>query len=314
MITWSRGRAFVVCAGLLVILVFAPSCSVRKYAIKQVGDALSKGSSTFASDNDPELIRAAVPFSLKLIEALLEQSPKDPNLLYAAATGFTQYSYGFVHLDAERLQSRDADGAAELRERATKLYVRARDYGMRALELRQPNLAKDLKANPKSAVARLGVKDVPLMYWTAVSWAGALAASRDIFMLPQIAQIEALTLRALELDESYDEGALHTFMIAFEMGSPTRRGDKAGRAKEHFDRALALSKGRDAGVYVAYAESVLIPANKAAEAKGILEKALAIDVDAEPQHRLVNLLMQRRARMLLGRVTGSQAPGDIKSK
>jgi len=44
----------------------------------------------FASDDDPELVREAVPFSLKLIESLLEQSPQHRGLLYAASSGFTQ--------------------------------------------------------------------------------------------------------------------------------------------------------------------------------------------------------------------------------
>ncbi len=286
----------------LAAVIFAvPACSIRKYAIKQVGGALAKSGGTFASDNDPELIRAAIPFSLKLVEALLEQTPRDANLLLAAATGFTQYAYGFVYLDADMVEEHDRAGGAAMRERATKLYLRGRDYGMRGLELKHPNFAASLKANPKQAVQDLTAKEVPLMYWTALSWAGALAASRDMFMLPQIPQFEALLERALEIDEAYDDGALHTFMIAFEMVSPTRRGDKAARAKQHFERAVELSRGHQAGPYVSYAESVLLPAKDRAGFEAMLKHALAVDVNAEPSHRLQNLLLQRRAKWLLSR-------------
>jgi len=54
------------------LLVFAlamllAGCSVKKYAINQLGNALANTGTTFAADEDPELIRAAVPFSLKLV-------------------------------------------------------------------------------------------------------------------------------------------------------------------------------------------------------------------------------------------------------
>jgi predicted anti-sigma-YlaC factor YlaD len=282
-------------------LMLTTACSVRKYAIKQVGGALANSSGTFSSDNDPELIRAAVPFSLKLIEALLDQTPKDPGLLYAAANGFTEYAYAFIQMDADQIEERDRAAAAAMRERAAKMYLRARDYGMRGLELKHPIFGASLKANPKTAAESLAAKDVPFMYWTALSWAGALAASRDMFMLPQIPQFEALLDRALQLDEAYDHGALHTFLITFEMASPTRRGDKAARAKQHFERALELGLGHQVGPYVSYAETVLVPAKDRTQFEEMLKKALAIDVNAEPGSRLRNIILQRRARWLLGR-------------
>lgn len=284
---------------LTAALLLSVGCSMKKYAIKQMGGALANSGGTFASDNDPELVRAAVPFSLKLIEALLDQTPKDPALLQAANTGFTQYAFGFIHLEVEEVEERDRAAAASMRERAGKLYLRARDYGLRGLEVHHPNFTAELKAKPKEAVQKLTVKDVPFAYWTALSWAGALAATRDMFMLPQITQFESLMDRALELDETYDAGAIHTFMVTFEMVSPTRRGDKAARAKQHFERALELSKGHQAGPYVTYAENVMVAAKDRAGYEAALKKAIAVDVNAEPARRLQNLLFQRRARWLL---------------
>src|ERR1035438_7573643 len=53
-------------------------------------------STTFTSDNDPELVEAAIPFGLKLYESLLAESPKHAALLLAAAQGFKEFSYAFV--------------------------------------------------------------------------------------------------------------------------------------------------------------------------------------------------------------------------
>ena len=278
------------------------SCSPRKYAINQLGNALAGSGSTFSSDPDPELIRGAIPFSLKLIESLLAESPKHPGLLLAASKGFTQYAYGFVLEDADELDDKDRPAAQATRMRASKLCLRARDYGMRGLEVKHPGFAAQLKANPKTAVRSLTKADVPFAFWTGLSWGAALSASRDMFLLPQIPQFEALMERSLELDEGFDKGAIHSFLITFEMSSPTRMGDKAGRAKQHFERAVELSGGHQAAPYVAYAEGVLLPAKDRTEFEATLKKALAVDVNAEPDGRLANLLMQRRAKWLLARV------------
>ena len=41
------------------------ACSVRKYAVNTLADALSQSGKTFSSDNDPELIRGRFTFQPK---------------------------------------------------------------------------------------------------------------------------------------------------------------------------------------------------------------------------------------------------------
>ena len=277
------------------------ACSPKRYAIRQLGGALTGLGVSLSSDPDPELVRSAIPFSLKLIETLLAESPKDAELLLNATKGFAQYAYAFVLFEADELAEKDMAAAQAARMRASRLFLRARDYGLRGLELNHPNFTQALKADPKAAVAALKPAEVPFVYWTAVSWAAALAASRDMFMLPQIPQFDALIDRALELNEDWDKGSIHTFLILYEMTSPTRKGDKAARAKQHFDRAVELSQGKQVGPYVAYAENVLVPAKDRAAFEATLKKAIAIDVNVEPESRLQNVIAQRRARWLLGR-------------
>ena len=72
---------------LLVLAAATSGCSVRKFAINKLGDSLANSGNTFASDNDPEFVGQAIPFSLKLIEGLLAGSPKHRGLLFAAASG-----------------------------------------------------------------------------------------------------------------------------------------------------------------------------------------------------------------------------------
>jgi predicted anti-sigma-YlaC factor YlaD len=287
---------------ILIIGAMTTACSVRRIAINNLSDALAASGSTFATDDDPELIRAALPFSLKLIESLLAENPRHRGLLAAAAAGFTQFGFAFVQQDAEEIEDRDLDAATAGRVRAKRLYLRARDYGLRGLEAGHPAFAQELRANPRAAVKAATAGDAPLLYWTAVSWSAAISVSKDdAGLIGDLPVVEALIDRAREVNESYDNGAIHTFLITYEMGRPGGTGDPAARAREHFDRAMKLTGGLLASPLVAFAESVAVYGQDRAGFERLLKQALAIDPGARPEWRLSNLIYQRRARWLLGR-------------
>jgi len=286
---------------LLALALAAGGCSMRRFAVNQVGDALAGGGSTFTGDDDPELVGAALPFGLKLMESLLAESPEHDGLLLALTRNFTQYAYGWVQLPAEQREAAELDAAREQFARAKRLYLRARGYGLRGLEGRLPGFTNALAADPAAAVRLARRQDVPLLHWTATAWAAAIAQGKDDpALVSDLPKVEALVDRALELDEAWDAGAIHAFLITFEMARTTRAGDPAPRARAHFERAVALSGGRQAGPFVSWAESVCIPAEDRAGFEENLRAALAVDPDADPPNRLANLLLQRRARWLLG--------------
>jgi predicted anti-sigma-YlaC factor YlaD len=144
--------------------------------------------------------------------------------------------------------------------------------------------------------------DVPFLYWTAVSWAAAISLSKDDpQLLAEIPLMEALIDRALELDEGYGQGAIHSFLITYEMSRQGAAGDAAERSKMHFERAIELSKGTLAGPLVAYAEAVCVQKQDLNTFRQLLGQALALNADSWPEHRLENLVMQRRARWLLSK-------------
>ena len=291
-----------VCLWTLCLLALGPGCSIKRMAVNRVGDALAGGGKTFASDDDPELIKAATPFSLKLMESLLAESPRHEGLLLATASGFTQFSYAFVQSDADETEEQDFTAAEAMRGRARRLYLRARNYGLRGLEVRHQGFDKAIRANPKAAVAVTTKKDVPLLYWTALSWAAAISLSKDNpDLIAEMPAVEAMMDRALALHESFDYGAIHTYFITYEMSRPGGTGDPAARARRHFERALALSGGQQAGPMVSYAEAVCVQKQDLKEFQHWLKQALAINPDAKPEWRLANLIMQRRAQWLLSR-------------
>jgi len=298
----ARGIHAMRAAALALLLASAlnSGCSVRNLAVNSIGDALAASGSGFGSDDDPQLIAAAAPFSLKLIESVLAESPGHQGLLLAAAQGFTQYAYAFVHLEADPLEHRDLAAANALRERARRLYLRARDYGMRGLEAKRPGFSAALRADPALAMRRLETSDVALVYWTAASWAAAISLSKDRpDVIADLGLMEALMERALQLDESYDHGAIHVFFISYAASRPHAGTSPHARAREHFERAVALSQEKQAGPYVALAEAVCIASQDRREFERLLRQALAVDIEARPQWKLANLVVQRRARWLL---------------
>ena len=288
---------------IAILSVTLSGCSIKKIAIKNLGDALAESGTTYASDNDPELIKEALPFSLKLIESILAESPRHRELLLAACSGFTQYSYAFVKEEADETEPQDFERAKAMYLRARNLFLRARNYGLRSLNTEHSDFSTELNKDPILAVKQTRKEDVPLLYWTAASWGMAITLSKDEpDLIVDQPVMEALIDRALELDESFGEGAIHTFLITYEPARQGGEGNPLERARRHFERAMELSGGFQAGPLVAMAESVCVPERNPEEFKSLLEKALAINVDTKPEYRLVNLIYQRRARWLLSRI------------
>ena len=287
---------------LLATMMAITGCSVRKFAINKLGDSLANSGTTFASDNDPEFVGQAIPFSLKLIEGLLAESPTHRGLLFAAASGFTQYSYAYVQQSAEQVETEDATKSRVLAERARNLYLRARDYGLRGLETKHRGFSVSLHESPRAAARTAKAGDVPLLYWTAVAWGAAIALSKDRpDLVAQQPQVEALIDRAYELNPDYEHGVIDQFLISYESARQGAKGDFAARCREHFDRAVALSNGQLASPYVTYAETVSVQKQNRGEFEMLLKQALAVDPDSRAEWRLSNLVMQRRARWLLSR-------------
>jgi len=285
-----------VSAGLCAAL--AAGCSVRTLAVNSLADALAESGSVYASDSDPELVRDALPFALKTHESLLETAGTHQGLLKATCSGFTQYAYAFVETDSVLLEFDDYSESRRLAERALGLYLRARDYCLRGLEVSHPGIGAELVSAPDVAVARLGIDDVDLVYWTAAAWGSAISLGlHRLEIAADLPAVRALFDRALTLDETYSRGAVHEALISIE-ALPETMGGSRERADRHFARAVELSRGGSAAPYVSYASAVLVPAQERAVFMETLETALAVDVDGVEDLKLSNRIARKRARFL----------------
>jgi predicted anti-sigma-YlaC factor YlaD len=289
---------------LITLAVTLPSVSgCRSAAVSTVADAVAHSGGTYASDDDPELVRDAVPFGLKTMEGLLAENPRHEGLLTALASGFTQYGYAFVQADAEQA---DLDGKLDLaragRERAKKLFLRARDYGLRGLEVRHEGIADRIRAGRDlpGVVAKAEKGDVPLLYWTASSWALAVVNGKaDMALVAELPVVAAMMDRALALDEAWEEGTIHEFYVSYDATRSAAEGGGPERARAHLDRALALSMNKKLGPLVAWAEGVLVQRQDRKEFTRVLEEVVRADPGREKRYTLANIIAQRRARALL---------------
>jgi predicted anti-sigma-YlaC factor YlaD len=294
-------------ARLLILasaLALLPGCAlVKRKAVGMVASTLASGGDVFTRDDDPELVGDAIPFGLKLYESLLDSAPTNRELLLATCSNFTQYGVAYLETEAAVLgEAQHHDEVEHLNARALKLYLRAKGYCMRAMELRFPGIGQKLLTDPVPALAKAQKKDVPLLYWTAASWGSAIALGVD---RPEIVidmpAVRALAERALALDEAWSKGALHEMFVSLD-SLPEALGGSPEKARQHFKRAVELQQGLYPGPYVALATGVDVPAQNREEFETLLKTALEIDPEKDPSMRLVTLVQQKRARALLDHV------------
>jgi predicted anti-sigma-YlaC factor YlaD len=296
----AAGRPIALACALAVL----PGCAlVKRKAVGMVASTLASSGDVFTRDDDPELVGQAIPFGLKLYESLLDSAPRNKDLLIATCSNFTQYGVAYLETDAMVLgEAQHHEEVAHLNARALKLYLRAKGYCMRAMEVRFPGIGPKLLTDPAAALARARKDDVPLLYWMAASWGSAIGLGLD---KPELAidmpVVRALAERALALDETWNKGALHEMFISLD-SLPEALGGSAQHAREHFKRAVELQHGSSPGPYVSLATGVALPAQDRAEFESLLKEALAIDPQKDPGNQLVTLVQQRRARALLDHI------------
>ena len=145
----------------VVFFLFAGSgCgAVRRAEVRSMAELFTKppGSDVFLQDDDPELIREAFPFALKTFEALLASDPGNRDLYLATAEAFVTYAHAFIYDEAERLAVLDFKKAQVLQKRATKLYLRGRDYAFQGLSLDHPNFEERLQNDPDIYLHKPGI-------------------------------------------------------------------------------------------------------------------------------------------------------------
>jgi hypothetical protein len=249
----------------------------------------SKAADTLAAailnQDDPELVGTGVPAYLLLIDGLISQNPDSPALLSAGAQLFALYGSRFAPAD-----------------RAVALTAKARRYGQRAICLAHEPACHWQNLDYQRLAAELGAvgkKDIGPLYAYAVSWLSHLdATSEDWTAVAELPWVEAVLERALALDETYENGALHGYLGILNSLRPPALGGRPEMARVHFERAIELSGGRDLSIKVEYARRYARLVFDQELHDRLLTDVLNAPAEA-PAYTLFNVLAKQEAESLL---------------
>ncbi|MCP5054174.1 MAG: hypothetical protein GY940_43810 [bacterium] len=288
---------------ILMAFVAISGCSIKKFAMNQVANALTgPGNSTvFTGDNDPELVGDALPFAIKMYESLLAANPRHQGLQLTTGSMYVMYANAFLHTPASMLSEEKYKEQEFLMQRAKNLYLRGRDMLLTALEQKYPGFRQKIDQRKfKEAFSAATIKDVDLLYWTAAGWMGAFAIDPfDMKLGLTLPGAAACMEKVMELDANFGKGSIHNFYVLYYGSIPDYMGGSFDKARNHFELAVKASKGKDTSPYVSLATTVSIDDQNVEEFSRLLKKVLEVDVDSDPENRLVNVLNRRKARWFL---------------
>ncbi len=293
----------------LCVVLFAAAlcgCSINQIAVRTVSGMLSSGgeSTVFMGDDDPELVGDALPFALKLYEILLDADRGNAAMALSTGRAFVTYASAFVLTPSDQLPVTEVERQLAMRVRAKKLFARGRGYIFQGLERRRPGFTEAFKnKGGEAALALVKKEDIDYVYWAGVSFLAEFSADPfDFSLTVAVPNAVALIKRVEAWNGTYGNGSLNEIMISFCGSAPTEMGGNEAKAREHFQKAVELSKGKRAGPYVALASSISVKHQDVTEFRRLMSSALAIDLNADPSGRLENIINQRKAKWMLDHI------------
>ncbi len=300
----SKRTVILAAFGVPLLMMGAGCASMRRAALDDASTGLAESAAlAFAQESDLQLAAEAMPFALKTLDMLALQQPGNRAVLLAAARAYIQYSHAFVEWPLRRDPPDDWAAQEAGRNRAAQLYLRGSDYAAAALSVRFPDAPRRLREEGAAFLERPPADEAVTLYWWGAGWAAAIAAQPSrLAGLTELPLVEAIMRRALVLNPSVEDGALHEFFVAFEAGRGAAAGGSLEAAEHHFHEAVARSGQRRASPYVTMATTVMIQRQDATGFRRLLEAALALDLQASPDDRLANTLSRDKAQWYLDRM------------
>ena len=275
---------------LVLALTYAGSgCAlVRKGAAKMVSPMAAQLSDGLMRQNDVELVKDGAPSFLLMLDALAEAHPDNPSVLLAAAEAQIAYATGFV--DRSR------------RKRAQTMYFKARNYGVKALSLRNSafKAAMDLPLDGfRASLKSFRKRDAQALIDTATAWVMWIIASSDSpAAMGDMPKVLALMDRVRELDPEVRQGSVDLFYGIYYTVLPLGGGRDLERARIHFEKSMDIAGPDYLLVRVTFAEYFA----RYSFDRELFEHTLRQVIAAEPktpEFTLMNSVAKMRAEELL---------------
>jgi len=274
---------------ILIIILLIPILSGCVKLVTQFSPSLIPNlTQTFFEECDPELARLSFPADLKLMEGLVKNDPQNKQLLTALCMGFTGYSMLFVE--------------EEDSERASRLYLRARSYGFRALGrkgafLKESGLSAE---NIRAKLDTFGESEFRALFYTTMSWHAWINLNLDKpAALAQMGIAQACLGRVLELNPGYLYGTPYVLMGTILAARPALAGGDAPQAKVYFEKAMEVSKGKFYFVHYYFARYYAVRIQDRRLFRKFAQEAVQGHPSELKDACLINSVMQQKAKKLL---------------
>jgi TRAP transporter T-component len=277
----SSSAIFIFC---IINLLVSSGCSV--IMTSATSSMMENLSNTILNNDDLSLVKEGAPAYLLMIDSLISNDPENTNLLTTAAMLYTAYSDLFV---------KDKD-------RARKMANKALNYANLAICLEKDD-ACNLKSKSfeefEKIISNMEKKQVPVLFALGNAWSAWIMANKNDFnAIADMAHIELIMQRVIELDESYKGGAAYLYLGTTATLLPPALGGKPEIGKQYFDKAVALSGGKNLMVKVLFAKLYARMIFDRTLHDRLLEEVIAANPDVAG-YTLVNTWAQIQARELI---------------
>ncbi len=268
----------------ITTLFLSQGCSV--IISSATSDMMEALSTTILNNDDLSMVKTGAPSYLLMIDSLISKDPKNKTLLSTAAMLYTAYSDLFVKDTA----------------RSKKMAQKALNYANQAICL-EKNSACGLKSETfedfEKIISKMKKKSVPALFALGNAWTAWIMANKNDFnAIADIASIELIMQRVIELDEGYKDGAAYLYMGSLSTLLPPGLGGKPALGKQYFDKAVFLSKGKNLMVKVVFAKLYARMIFDRKLHDQLLEEVMAAN-PCVPGYTLVNTWAQIQARELI---------------
>lgn len=277
------------------------SCSLRTIAIREVSDVVAEAVPAFERDDDPELIREALPAHIKLLEGLLESDPENVQLLTLLTQLYASYTFGFIEPALDQPRSATT---TDIKERVNRLYLRGIAYGERALRLAAPacKIGLENASELDSCLEALDQKSTAALFWYGFSLAAYINRNlNSVEALARGVNVEKSMARVIALDEDFLFGCAHVLLMAYYGSRSPMMGGNPEKALAHYEKAKDISQGQFWLADVFYARYVLVQNDEPEAFEKLLKSvsAQALENVKNPRLALYNSLAKQRAKLYL---------------
>ena len=274
------------------ILIFFSGCATVEYQMKQITistmiPVLNDVNDAIFREDDLKLVKEGLPGNMLMVEGMVRSSPDNYDILVMAARAFS--GYGFLVEDEDP-------------EHANALYLKGRDYGIRALKQHSGFYYALEEGQPFHKAIKL-VDDegyIDALLWTGLCWGNQINLNlNDPMVVVSVTDVKAIMEQVMAIDDTYFYGMTHIFFGSYYATLPSIFGGGTEVAEAEFQRAFEISDGKFllAKVFHARYYAPLIVDEALFERE--LNEVLEAPSDALPEVLLLNEIAKAKARIFL---------------